>query len=757
MKQYRLYGFCDASIAAYAAVIYLVEENSDDNHSSFIVSKTRVAPLQTQTIPRLELLSALLLARLMVNVISALNTHLNLEEARCFTDSQVTLYWIKGLEKEWKPFVQHRVNEIRKLIPAECWDHCAGKSNPADIPSRGLTPLELVASKLWRKGPDWLQISFTMSNLPDEIPELCTEEMKASCQRKELSLLVFSQNKGISSIIDCKCYSTVQKLYRVTAYVLKFLSSLKKEAHSPELMPQDRTVAERLWLMDCQLLLVSDCNFPAWRIQFDLFKADDELWRCGGRLQNTELPYSSKHPILLSKKHYLTSLLVMNAHQRVQHNGVKETLTEVRSKYWIIRGRSLVKAIIHKCVICKRFDGKPLKGPPAPPLPAFRVNEAPPFTSAAVDFAGPVYIRNQGVSTSNKVWICLFTCCVTRAVHLELVLDLSAVTFVRCLKRFTARRGLPQRILSDNAKTFKATAKAIATMLKEEDVKNYLSHVGIKWTFNLEKAAWWVERLIKSTKRCLRKMIGQAKFLYDEMHTAIVEIEAIINSRPLSYVSSDDIEEPLTPSHLLVGRRILSLPDNLNYLELDDFEVSDVSVQRRAKHLNSVLNHFWRRWSKEYLLELRESHRHHHLGKSCSSISIGDIVIVHDQDHPRGFWKVAKVERMLLGKDGHVRGAVLTVASRSGHPMTLQRPLQLLYPLELNHHGGNEVVSKLNEQHSQTEDRSEDSDQDEPSVHLENDTQNPSAPTERRCFALRAQDKFKEWAESILEESDDDR
>ena len=146
--------------------------------------------------------------------------------------------------------------------------------------------------------------------------------------------------------------------------------------------------------------------------------------------------------------------------------------------------------------MCRRFYGKPLKGPPAPPLPAFRDNEAPPFTSTAVNFAGPVCIRNQGVSTSNKVWIYLFTCCVTRAVHLELILTLSAVTFVR----FTARRGLPQTLLSDNAK---ATAKAIATMLKEEDLKNYLSHFRIKWTFNLETAHWWggiFERLIKSAK-----------------------------------------------------------------------------------------------------------------------------------------------------------------------------------------------------------------------------------------------------------------
>ena len=138
------------------------------------------------------------------------------------------------------------------------------------------------------------------------------------------------------------------------------------------------------------------------------------------------------------------------------------------------------------------------------------------------------------------------------------------------------------------------------------------------------------------------------------MHTAIVEIEAIINSRPLSYISSDDTEEPLTQSHLLVGRRILSLPDNLRFSELDDdYEVTDVSVQRRAKHLNSVLNHIWKRWSKEYLLKLRESHRHQHSSKSPSLVGVGTIILVHEQDQPRGFWKIARVEKMIIGKDGH--------------------------------------------------------------------------------------------------------
>ena len=165
----------------------------------------------------------------------------------------------------------------------------------------------------------------------------------------------------MSRIIDCKRYSTAKRLYRVTAYVLKFLSLLKKKTQSHELTPQDLTEAERLWITDCQATLVSDHNFPAWKAQFNPFKVEDKLWRCGGRLQNAELPFSTKHLILLSKEYHLTSLIVMSAHQRVQHNGVKETLTEVRSRYWIIGGRNLVKLIIHKCVICRRFDGKPFQ------------------------------------------------------------------------------------------------------------------------------------------------------------------------------------------------------------------------------------------------------------------------------------------------------------------------------------------------------------------------------------------------------------
>ena len=265
------------------------------------------------------------------------------------------------------------------------------------------------------------------------------------------------------------------------------------------------------------------------------------------------LPYATKYPQFLPRKAHFTTLVVRRAHCRVMHNGVKETLTEIRKKYWIIKGRSVVRSIIHYCVTCKRHERAPFKTPTPPALPAFRVQEQPPFTFTGVDYAGPLYTRS---GEANKVWICLFTCCVTRAIHLEIhvVTDMSTDSFIRCLKRFAARRGMPKRIISDKGKNFKAAAIFLQRIFKDQTVIDHLSTLGTEWQFNIEKAPWWggiFERMVKSTKRCLRKFIGQAKFSLDELHTAVVEVESIINSRPLTYLSPSDLEETVDsfPSH----------------------------------------------------------------------------------------------------------------------------------------------------------------------------------------------------------------
>ncbi len=515
----RLYGFCDASMAAYAAVVYIAR---DGGTPSFVVSKTRVAPLKTQSIPRLELMSALILSRLITSVATSLAPRYQLQPHMCFTDSQVALCWIRGADKDWKPFVQNRAEEIRRLVPSDCWRHCSGKDNPADIPSRGLDPRELPLRRLWRHGPDWLrsEVGYNAPPTAEDLPDACAAELKGGSVH---TILLVQPTHSLGLVIDVRRFSCTHKLYQVTSLVLKFLRLLKRQCESSEISRQDITQAEEMWLREAQDGLLEDKKFPVWKTQFGLFQDERKLWRCGGRIQNADLPYSAKHPVLLDKKHPLTVLIIRDAHRRVQHDGVRETLTEVRSRFWIISGRSLVRSTIHGCVTCKRFEGGHFQAPPHPPLPEFRVTESPPFTYTAVDFAGPMFTRDEG--SSRKVWLALFTCCATRAVHLEIVLDLTAVAFLRCVKRFAARRGLPRRFLSDNAKTFKSAAKTLKTLCSHPDTQSYLSRSGIEWSFNLEKAPWWgglFERMIQSVKRCLRKVVGRAKFSYDELHTAIV-------------------------------------------------------------------------------------------------------------------------------------------------------------------------------------------------------------------------------------------
>jgi len=442
-------------------------------------------------------------------------------------------------------------------------------------------------------------------------------------------------------------------------------------------------------------------GFDLLQKQFKLFLDEKGVWRCEGRLSNANLPYAVKNPILLPRDHPLAALIVRESHEHVFHNGVKETLTEIRRKFWIPKARSLTRQLIHQCVLCRKMEGRAFKPPPPPPLPTFRVKEDPAFTHTGVDFAGPIYVRGHE-NLTQKVWICLYTCYVTRAVHLDAVPDQSTESFIRCLKRFAARRGLPTRFISDNGKTFKAASKYLKTVFKDGKVKEYLSGLGTEWIFNIERAPWWggaFERMVQSTKRCLRKLIGRAQFSLDELVTALAEIESVINSRPLTYVSADDMEEPLTPSHLMVGRRILNLPDHLSHLDdLKDEEFSPDSTQltRRMKHLCNTLNHFWNRWRSEYLSELREAHSYNARKQSNSGspkMSEGDVVIVHDEHLPRGLWKLGRVHSVIKGRDGLIRGAVVKLTNKEGREILLNRPVQLLYPLEVQKTGSDENVN----------------------------------------------------------------
>ena len=211
-------------------------------------------------------------------------------------------------------------------------------------------------------------------------------------------------------------------------------------------------------------------------------------------------------------------LAIREAHTRVLHNGVKETLTEVRAKYWVVKARMSIKSVISKCNLCHRYGGLAFKAPPPPPLPSFRVTELPPFSYTGVDYAGPLYVRPDYPAQprcEKKVWICLYTCCITRAVHIDIVSDLSTPSFIRCLKRFISRRGMPYRMISDNGSTFKSAARVLQKIVADNTVSQYLGSRKIKWSFNIEKAPWWggiFERMIGLTKNVSGRSSGVLNF-----------------------------------------------------------------------------------------------------------------------------------------------------------------------------------------------------------------------------------------------------
>jgi len=394
------------------------------------------------------------------------------------------------------------------------------------------------------------------------------------------------------------------------------------------------------------------------------------------------MPIASKYPIYLPREHRLTELIIIDFHKRSCHCGVKATLAELRTRFWVPKGRQQVKKIVSKCVVCKKLEGRPFKEPPTVPLPEYRVNKAPPFSNIGVDFAGPLYVR-QGKDKMTKCYVCLFSCCVTRALHLELVKDLSAHTFLNCLRRFCARRGTPELINSDNARTFKSTAKLLKSLARDPEVATYLQSSRIEWRFNLELSPWQgghFERLIGCVKRCLRKVIGIARLSYDELSTVLTEIESILNSRPLTYCYSELGEEVLSPSHLIHGRRLTPLSTGFStYGSYDDYD-APLNLSKRFLYLTKTLSHFWNRWRREYLPDLRESHRMKTI--SSAEVKTGDVVVIQDDNVKRGMWKSGIVEEVIKGKDGNIRGAKVRKIGK-GKPEILNRPLQKLFPLEI--------------------------------------------------------------------------
>ena len=461
---FQLHAFGDASQSAYGACVYLHVQLIDCSWLfSLVIARAKVAPLKRVSLPRMELLGALLAARLVVFTRQPLKLPDDVT-CHCWTYSKVTLAWMQSDPHKWKPFVGNRVAEIHTLISPSQWQFCPGKHNPADLVTRGMHASELVNSELWINGPAFLlDHSGQASNntVNGESNENVVQEsfiIRGESRRSmDVDRILLSVDKdkksdsaahaselGLSDVLLIDRWSTFTKGMRVMGWVLRFVHNSKVSKN--ERKQGDLSFAELTTAKISLLQVVQRREFgEEWQsLQNDQpvsrkspihklspFIGEDGLLRVQGRLQFSGLSYEVKHPIIIPKGH-MGVLLARQVHSRMKHAGVNSMLVELRNQYWVVGARRICKKVKKECVSCQRVD-RPAGSQTMAPLPAMRVTQAPPFSVSGLDHGGPLYCCDF---VGKKFYILLFTCAVTRAIHLELVESLSCEATLLALRRF---------------------------------------------------------------------------------------------------------------------------------------------------------------------------------------------------------------------------------------------------------------------------------------------------------------------------------
>nr|CAI5846059.1 unnamed protein product [Callosobruchus analis] len=457
-------------------------------------------------------------------------------------------------------------------------------------------------------------------------------------------------------------------MLKVLAYVLRFTENMKLPRESRKLgalTPEEIDVSMQFLIKQAQrdsfqkeydgLLQNKIISSKSKLVSLNPFMLNG-LIRVGGRLKNSNESFERRHPIILPKGHILTKLILTHEHVRLLHCGVQALLSNVRERYWPIAGRNVCKDVVRKCITCFKCKPRDLRyfiGD----LPEVRVNTFSVFSNVGTDFGGPFYVKDRKTRGAKitKAYLCIFICMSTKAIHIELVSELTTEAFLATLKRFISRKGKPHSIFSDNGLNYVGANNELKKIyeflsLQQENIANRLAVEKIKWSFIPARSptfgSIW-EAGIKSVKHHIRRVIGNKALTFEEFATVLTQIEAVLNSRPLCPLSEDpDDVNALTPGHFIIGKNLTSLPE---------YNINAIAENRLTKwqHMQQMVQHYWQRWRKEYLSELQS--RMKWKQRYPELLKIGSLVVVKEDKSPPCSWPLGRVVALYPGQDGFTR------------------------------------------------------------------------------------------------------
>ena len=409
--------------------------------------------------------------------------------------------------------------------------------------------------------------------------------------------------------------------------------------------------------------------------------------RTRGRIAKTNYyDYNIINPILLSKKHHLTKLIVSDCHLACKHLGLQTTLNMVRLKgFWITKARQTVKNIIESCLICKKYNSFTFNYPKFTNYTQAQMDFFRPFKHTGVDFTSHFWIKDGSVE--KKMYILIYTCLNIRAVHLDLLPDMSTQSFLSSFMRFTKIYGIVDFMYSDNARTFALGGNAIENSLISDEFQehmriNNIKHVRLPLYAPWMGSAW--ERMLRILKNCIYKTVGRSKLKYFDMISLLSSIQNSINNRPLTYVESSLDLVPLTPNSFLKLHGSASLTVKTDE-DPDDplWEGEPASHKQLNDHLlflQQKFEHFRTIWYETYLLSLREYSYDLYQNDWVNRIKVGDVVLIKSATKTRPYWQLGRVIKLIYGADNCVR----TVMLKKGDGNIAHYPINILYPTEVS-------------------------------------------------------------------------